>query len=801
MRKSSNALRAPLALAARGVCLTLLAWGCGVESPASGSSGDDASPTSGTGGQTTGAPVDAATGSGDADDAPAGGTRASDAASGGIQPAADAGAACDPTPVLAACLGCHGPQRAEGGLDLSPEDLPARLVGVPSTRCPTELRVDPLDPERSMLLVVSDAARHATAGYGTAGACAVGLMPPGSQGLPPADVACLSSWVRQISTTRPTPPPMFEAASVESALAKVKTLLTGGAPTGEERSRALADPAAMRALVTEWTATPAFEAKLLAFLRTALHQDLLGTLDDQLDKPRGRPTRLKLLETNVADAFARTALRLVLAGEPFTAIATTREWELTTALALALAYADQDAAERSVEHTLTRTAPADAPDPPTVEYMVEHRTWVEPSVPADCRLLPRQPAERLLDFFLGLVRCGGDGPDYRFDNPLLLPSDFTDWRTVRLVNTTPQRPATRFYDLPALRGADTLPLDIRRAGFFTSPAFLANYPTNPDNQFRVTTNQALIVALQSTFNAADPTEPFESDALDLAHAVPGTACHGCHKLLDPMRVALWDTFSPTYQHAEETTGFEGRFAFQGTRRAEPVETLVEFGRALAAHPRFATAWVQRLCYWANAQACDEADPRFRQIADAFESGGFDFRTMLIDLFASPLVTGVEVPAPGAPAPRVSITRANHLCPLLAERLALPDICRELGTSVGLVPKDEFARGDTVPAMTDTPSTFSFAAAEAMCTRLSARLVGDAASGRRLRTDDVPGALDLLVVQLMGLPPGHPRHATTRAALQAHFDEVRAAPDGSNFTALRSTALVACLSPDVMGVGL
>jgi hypothetical protein len=27
------------------------------------------------------------------------------------------------------------------------------------------------------------------------------------------------------------------------------------------------------------------------------------------------------------------------------------------------------------------------------------------------------------------------------------------------------------------------------------------------------------------------------------------------------------------------------------------------------------------------------------------------------------------------------------------------------------------------------------------------------------------------------------------------------PDGTNYTALRSAAMVACLSPDVMGVGL
>ena len=46
---------------------------------------------------------------------------------------------------------------------------------------------------------------------------------------------------------------------------------------------------------------------------------------------------------------------------------------------------------------------------------------------------------------------------------------------------------TAFYDLPALRSGDRARARRRRApGFFTTPAFFANWPTNTVNQMRVT---------------------------------------------------------------------------------------------------------------------------------------------------------------------------------------------------------------------------------------------------------------------------------------------------------------------------
>ncbi len=787
MRTASTMTRPWLALA-----LVAGLAACSEDSPSGASppAGGDAWP----------AAADAATPAGDGAPPPRGDAAAlpdgAAPSADGSRPARDAGPmGCEPAAALASCQACHGERLREAGLDLRPEGLEARLADVPSTSCPSLRLVDPRDPERSLLLAVIDPARHgALAGAG----CALSLMPPGTNGLPAADVACLESYVRSIAVEPPEPPPA-DAVSADGALAKIKTILTGEAPTADERARVSADPANLRALVDGWTRTPAFEAKLQGFLSTALQQDLVGALEEQLDKPRGFRARIRLLEANVAESFARTALRIVRAGRPFTEIATTRDWEMTTALAMVLAYADQDAQARRAQHALTRSAPPGAPRPVTIEWMVAERTWVAPQIPDECDIQnPNLDADRLLDFLLGLVRCRGGQQDFRYENPLLRDRDFSDWRTVRIANASQERPAVRFYDLPALRDADELPLRIRRAGFFSTPAFLGNYPTNPDNHYRVTVNQSLLVALGATFSAADATQSFGGRTIDTEHAAPGTPCHVCHTLMDPMRVAFWDQFSPFYQRTENGTDLDGRFAFRGYRHDEVVNTPIALGRALAAHPLFKTAWVQRLCFWANSQACDEGDPRFQALADAFAAGGHDLRALVVDLFTSPLVTGLDA-TPSASA--ISITRANHLCPLLEARLGDDTLCDGIGGVLGLIPKDEFSRGEAAPVLTSAPNTFSFAAGEQLCLRIANKLVGNGESGRILRTDDVPGALATLVERLMGLHAGHPRHDGAMAALRTHFDEAAAAPGGNAGVALRSTAMVACLSPDVMGVGL
>ncbi|MEZ4463790.1 MAG: hypothetical protein R3F43_04525 [bacterium] len=97
------------------------------------------------------------------------------------------------------------PRPAAGGgrAGSQPLGLADRIVGVESARCAGRLLVDPEDPERSLMLALVDPVRYAAAGQ----SCALGLMPPGSAGLPAEGIACLESYLRDISATVEPPPP------------------------------------------------------------------------------------------------------------------------------------------------------------------------------------------------------------------------------------------------------------------------------------------------------------------------------------------------------------------------------------------------------------------------------------------------------------------------------------------------------------------------------------------------------------------------------------------------------------------
>ena len=232
------------------------------------------------------------------------------------------------------------------------------------------------------------------------------------------------------------------------------------------------------------------------------------------------------------------------------------------------------------------------------------------------------------------------------------------------------RPIARlFYDVLTLRNADTVLTRLPRVGFFTTNAFFENWQTNEDNQFRVAVNQSLLTGLHMTFASSEPTEPLNLEAIDESHTADMPTCYGCHRQLDPMRYYFSKSYNVRYQRpfGEGETErilepLTPSFAFLG-RRNEGGD-LRRFGRMIAEHPRFASAWVQKLCHYANSSACNERDPRFREITRRFAEGGFNFKEMMVSLYASALVSQREaLQEPNETEGLISVTRRQHLCAL------------------------------------------------------------------------------------------------------------------------------------------
>src|SRR5690242_10885680 len=77
------------------------------------------------------------------------------------------------------------------------------------------------------------------------------------------------------------------------------------------------------------------------------------------------------------------------------------------------------------------------------------------------------------------------GPTFsRFED-----ADWDDWRMIRIRPPEAGEERAIFWDLPGFRINEELLLNTPRVGFMTTPAFLANWPTNLSNLARVTINR------------------------------------------------------------------------------------------------------------------------------------------------------------------------------------------------------------------------------------------------------------------------------------------------------------------------
>jgi hypothetical protein len=408
----------------------------------------------------------------------------------------------------------------------------------------------------------------------------------------------------------------------------------------------------------------------------------------------------------------------------------------------------------------------------------------------------------------------------------------SDWKWVTIRTLRDGETYLRPYDLPALRQTEELALKLPRVGFYTTPAFLALWNTNDSNQHRVTANQTLLVTLGMSFTSDDLIIPLSTAGLDSSHAVTGSECYGCHKNLDPMREFWGNQFDFNDRNDYPTRGFMmtapnprpktlgGVFAFLdvnvgGASMLDLGPLLARVTNGSASEPLngFAKAMTQQLCFYANSTACMSNDPEFQRVVLAFQKSNFDFRVLIKELFASPLVTGagVTVTFPADTLP-VSVARRDHLCAALSNRLGKPDLCAlvaplpsqaQIATAriASSVAADAFSRGSETPITPMEPTLFHRAATEMLCENIAAQVV-DAMTGTSVYTStDFTTALADMVDKVMGYPSSHPAHGQALQILTDHYNAVRTQNRTNATPALRSAFVLACEAPSAVAIGL
>jgi hypothetical protein len=639
-------------------------------------------------------------------------------------------------------------------------------------------------------------------------------------------------------------------------VAKVKNVLVGLPPTDAEVKAVESDPTQLKALIKGWMALPEYQAKMLRFFELAFQQTQVSIVDFEDQAYPGQadfntPTQ-PLLVQNATESFARTVLELIAEGQPLTAAMTTQRYMMTPALKELYVFLDQwqvdDAGKvtdafKAANSTLSLTVEAaqgpipisETLDPSSPNYMhwynsdVGHAAvFLAEGCSQDPIVYPPPVSGLSMHYLLyGAlpawktstgVACPIHGGTAQ--TPQITGDDFTAWQMVSVRQPMGQEASTAaFYDLASLRSATALVLKVPRVGFFSTPAFFANWQTNTSNQMRVTMNQALIVATGAQVDGTDPTVPTSTPGLDTAHASQ-TACFRCHQTLDPTRSILSSTYSWNYhgQSDGNESGQPGLFAFEGV--IKPLSSVYDLGATLAQHPLFAQAWAQKLCYYANSSACEPTDPEFQRVVGVFKSSGYSWSALVTELMASPLTTNATPTAtrtatgPGEGVV-VAVSRRDHLCAALNNRLGFADLCgldaivadvqSTVPEIVAGLPSDGYGRGATAPVLPNSPTLFYRAGTENIC-EAAAALVIDVATAKQVPnvkqwSSAQPGpAISDFVQTLMALPPSDPRAAPAQQLLQAHF--TAAMQTGATATAaLQSTFVTACLAPSSIAMGM
>ncbi|MEM8609236.1 MAG: hypothetical protein AAGF92_19190 [Myxococcota bacterium] len=630
----------------------------------------------------------------------------------------------------------------------------------------------------------------------------------------------------------------FEPAEPFVYAAKAKTLLTGLGLTAEELDAVQADPSVLRTQIGTWIDTPEADQKLQRFFQTGFQQDgyeeqalvdLWGYSNFQSGRLSDGTSVDDTLIRSFEESFARTVVDIVRQDRPFNEAITTSTVYMTTAQMVALALSDDreiddegrrrynrtDDQIQQIAYTTDNIPLSDSLNPNSPDFM--RFTIPEEGLPAGCggeaiqtdNDLVRAAFSVLLGFYSDNDGCMQD--DYR-TAPLLGEEAFFDWRPVTIRPPATGESPTMFWDVQSMQGSNELVLRVPRVGFMTTPGFFATWPTNDANEARVTTNQTLIVALGKSFDSETTTIPAFDDALDDSHADPTTVCWSCHVNLDPMRQYFRNSFTH-YYHAQDDDSVQAlrpSFAFQGVSvEGNPGDGIDALADTLSTHPRLAPAWVQKACYFATSSACPEDSDEFQTVVAAFEGSGMSFRTMLVELLASPLVSAAScVEKAGGDIP--SVARARHFCTTVSNRLGLTDACgtdtyfnserrgdrgvaRQL---IEVMPDDGYSRGGEIPVVISDPNLFIRAAGDAICQRFSQMAVGN---DSLFSPGDPESAIRSFVVDLMGLPEGDPRHDGALDILQRHYAD--ADVENNEVNSLRSTFMVACTAPTVLGIGL
>jgi hypothetical protein len=165
---------------------------------------------------------------------------------------------------------------------------------------------------------------------------------------------------------------------------------------------------------------------------------------------------------------------------------------------------------------------------------------------------------------------------------------------------------------------------------------------------------------------------------------------------------------------------------------------------------------------------------------------------------------------------IAVSRRDHLCAALNNRLGFVDICQLDSTVQGRavspiaqivsgMPSDGYGRGATIPVLPNQPTLFYRAGLENVCAAVAAMVIDakpipSQPGAKQWSSAQAGAAIAEFVALVMAMPPSDSRAAQATAILTSH--DSSAVQSGATPTdALKSTFIAACLSPSFIGIGM
>lgn len=239
------------------------------------------------------------------------------------------------------------------------------------------------------------------------------------------------------------------------------------------------------------------------------------------------------------------------------------------------------------------------------------------------------------------------------DQLIVKKRDYRDLFTTRETFISPSLAA--LYRLPATPGWTPyeFPADSPRAGLLTQVSFLAVH-SHPGRSSATLRGKALreILLCQTVprpppnvdFSAVENPPPNLKTARDRVNAhLTSPACAGCHKITDPMGLAL-ENFDGAGQYRDADHG--APIDTHGTLDGKAFDDVVGLGRALHDHPQLTSCLVNRVYSYGTGTASTSKD---RTLLDYFNvrfaEHGYRLPDLLRTIALSRAFSEVAMPAP------------------------------------------------------------------------------------------------------------------------------------------------------------